>query len=112
MRGFYSIRPRAWPGRRIKPNHSAPDAYAPGSVDYAERHRQTSTLMPSGLTRIDLGEPVKRVAGHPQPVTIGAPSAPLPAPKPDPVSLPPCPAPSCETVERDWRHDYGLAKRP
>lgn len=68
----------------------------------------TSTQMPSGLTRIDLGEPIKRIAADAQPVTIDTPQSQLDNPKPAPAP----PALSCEVAECNWHNDYGLAKPP
>jgi len=73
--------------------------------------RQWRTELPSGLVRIDMGEPIPRLACEPQPVAIAAPEV-APA---EPESVP------SEAEEfaamlprdlppRDWRRDYGLAK--
>lgn len=68
MSGFYSISPRIWPGLSRRPETSHPDPYTPSSPAYRQRMRETVTEIGNGLTRVDLGEPITRVAGSPQPV--------------------------------------------
>jgi hypothetical protein len=85
----YSAREGRWYGRR-RDRPAAPDWYAPGTPDFAERNRQTVTKLPGGLVRVDLGgpaglskvtgravalpKPVQRVEAEPEP------SSPAPPP--------------------------------
>ncbi|MDE2563790.1 MAG: hypothetical protein KGL48_16235 [Sphingomonadales bacterium] len=111
MRGFYSIRPKAWPGRRSKQTGTGPDPYSPSSPGYAERNLQTVTRMPGGQIRTDLGEPIKRVAAHPQPVVVGSPSATSPAPAVTDEAPKAAPKVTDKAPrERGWREDYGLRR--
>lgn len=56
--GRYSTRERRWHGMRGK--HAAlPNPYSAGSPHYASRHRETTTELPNGLVRVDVGEPVE-----------------------------------------------------
>lgn len=34
---------------------AAPDPYAPGSPDYAQRHRKVEMMLPGGVLRVDYG---------------------------------------------------------
>lgn len=56
---LYSIRQRRRvyvPSRR--PVQRMPNPYSSDSPDYVERNRETETVMPGGLVRIDIGEPI------------------------------------------------------
>src|SRR5690606_4136581 len=54
----YSRTTGRWTGSRYQ-RAPDPDGYLPSSPGYTERHRQTAIELSDGLTRIDLGEPVK-----------------------------------------------------
>lgn len=62
-----------------------------------------------GLMRVDVGEPIARVHGAPQPVPHGGPTD-APA---GPVEVQRYPIPQTpnrpHAAPRDWRRDYGLA---
>lgn len=104
MRGYYSVQPRFRSGPRLSfGGGHYPDPYGPTSPDYGKRTRETATQIAPGMTIINIGEPIKAVAGSPQPVPIGPPPAPV-APPPEPVTPPPAPAPSRKAWrEPDWR---------
>lgn len=68
MSGFYGISPRVWPGVSRHNEPSQPDPYSRSSPAYRQRMRETVTDIGNGLSRVDLGEPVTRVAGAPQPI--------------------------------------------
>lgn len=90
-----------------------PDLYSPSSDGYTERARETETELPGGLTLVNLGEPIARLAGSPQPVPVNKPAAPsVPVVSPPPAALPlPAPAdPSKMPRARHWRDDFGIAK--
>ena len=58
-----------------------------GSADYAERHASHVTELPSGLVRVDVGEPVKRLACEALAVPVRTLLAPPPVPaEPQPVA--------------------------
>lgn len=112
-RGFYSLpEPRIFRGASRRANSgSGPDACSPRSPGYAERHRETATEIAHGMIRIDIGEPIKRVAGDAQPVPIGSPALPPEQPvavEPEPNSFTPRTIASVDLP--DWRSDYGLGK--
>jgi len=74
-------------GRRVRNAILRP--YAPAPTDpyvtgpgYAERHRETTTLLPSGILRIDLGGPVDGSVAKRKP---------NPKPRPTPPPLPAVP---------------------
>lgn len=86
MRGFYSVTPRIWKGRRRRFAHApGPDLYAPGSDGFASRNRKTTHVLPSGLMLETVGADP---AGEFPSVTLkepeGTPEA-LPAPAPQPA---------------------------
>ncbi len=54
----YSTRERRWYGTREK-RAALPNPYSAGSPHYVLRHRETTTELPNGLLRVDVGEPVK-----------------------------------------------------
>jgi hypothetical protein len=111
MSSFYSLQPRIWRGDRLRTSErSQPDPYAPSSADYGKRTRETATKIAPGMTVITIGEPIKAVAGAPQPVAISKPAAPA-APPPKPVAPVPSPVPSRKAwPDRDWRADCGLSR--
>lgn len=99
--------------RTRKPRNQAnyPDPNSPASPDYRERHTENVTELPGGFVRIDIGEPVAQVAAYPQPVPTVPPTTTASEPE---ASASPAPAVSQgapSVTERDWRGDYGLAKR-
>lgn len=108
MSGFYSIQPRAWPGKAQQRNVAHPDPYSPGSPDHASRNLVTATAIAGGMIREDIGQPIARNADEPQPVTVRAPKA-LPI---EPTGAPEAPPklPAATAQPRDWRNDYGLGK--
>lgn len=108
MSGFYSIQPRAWPGKAQQRNVALPDPYAPGSPEHASRNLVTATAIAGGMIREDIGQPIARNADEPQPVTVRAPKA-LPV---EPADAPAVPSklPDTSAQSRDWRKDYGLGK--
>jgi hypothetical protein len=117
MSGFHCIQPRVWRGERLRraaAESSLPDPYAPSSASYRQRTKETETVLAPGMTRVDLGEPLKRLAGESQPVPVGG----LPDPPADPAPVPAAaPAVSPAVPSRDWRDCYGadrqrLAVRP
>jgi hypothetical protein len=112
MSGFYSIQPRIWRGEKLHraSETSQPDPYAPSSPDYGKRTRETATQLAPGMTLVSLGEPIKRLAGAPQPVTMSKPAAPAVS-RPEPVAPVPEPVVSRKAWrERDWRADCGLSR--
>lgn len=76
------------------------DPNRPGSPDYAQRHQEVRSEIMPGMLRIDIGCPSA------PPIRREAEARPEPANKPTPT------APDGAPAERDWRDDYGLAKRP
>ena len=93
MRGYYCLQPRVWRGERLRRESEARqlDPYAPSSPDYGKRMRETGRELAPGMTLISLGEPIKTVAGSPQPVAVGQPEAPA-VPLPEPAAPAPVPA--------------------
>ena len=59
MSGFYSVRPKA--RNAIAKPKRAPmeNPYSPTSAGFKERNRETRRVTTEGITRVDLGEPVK-----------------------------------------------------
>jgi hypothetical protein len=93
-------RSRGWVSRPQRPIDTGPNPYDPASRHYAERHRQSETAMAGGMVRVDVGEPVPRLAGEPAPKVSRAPA---------PVALDPEPEPSAPEVplahlRRPYRH--------
>lgn len=76
MRGFYSYSPRVWRGESLRraAEGPQPDPYASHSPGHRERTRQTVTQIGTGMARVDIGEPIARVHGAPQPVPVGSPA--------------------------------------
>jgi hypothetical protein len=102
----YSVRTGRWYGR----GRDYPPRPLPPPDD-----RQWRTELPGGLVRIDMGEPVRGLACEPQPARIGI-ATPVRDSFPEPAHSPAAPDPSVPirrpaSRPRDWRHDYGLAKR-
>ena len=67
---FYCIRPRGWVGLASRPVDTGPNPYDPASHRFAERHRQTETVLPDGTVRIDMGgtvDALKLAAAQPEP---------------------------------------------
>jgi len=85
---FYSVRPVVRDAIRRPPRPSGPNLYEPGTPGYEERHRETTTELPGGLLRIDLGEPPARLSCEGPAVTRKASrSAPvLSSPEPEPTN--------------------------
>lgn len=112
MKGFYGIKPRGWPGKRLRVDHGpAVDPYGPKTPDYAQRHRQTETELAPGMLRIDLGQPIPRQSHEPQPITREGPAVPEEEPE-EPAA--PLVLPSLSRIVaagvKDWRDDYGLGR--
>ena len=59
MSGFYSLNTRARDGIRRVASPPLPDPFSPTSPDFAERNRETSRKLPSGLVVVTLGKPTK-----------------------------------------------------
>jgi hypothetical protein len=57
---LFSTRTGTWASRGRRPLDTGPNPYDEGSKHHAERHRVTEIKFPGGLTRIDLGEPIRR----------------------------------------------------
>lgn len=114
MLGFYNVRPKMRTGRRSRSSGggSFADPYAPGSEDYRSRSQATETKIGHGMTRVDLGEPLKRLASEPQAIPV--PVAPAEQPLPVPDSAPQAPVAarvnSKGTRPRSWRDDCGLRR--
>jgi hypothetical protein len=70
--------PRIWRGERLRRDTEGPqtDPYGPDRPAYRERTRETATDIGNGLTRMDIGEPLARAHGSPQPVSLGSPIEP------------------------------------
>jgi hypothetical protein len=87
------------------------DPYSPASPDYAERHRETVTVMPDGLVRVDMGEPVH---GKPKKADLAkVPKAPAVAPEPAaeaPSATPATPLPVNPKVSR--REHRAITRNP
>lgn len=84
MRGFYSSRsPRIWRGERLhrEPEGPTVDPYGKERPGYRERTRQTETQIAPGMTRVDIGEPIVRTRGEPQPVDLAPPAEVLEEPE-------------------------------
>lgn len=93
---------RGRPPRIIRPKlpeRPYVDPNRPGSPDYAQRHQQVSYEINPGMLRVDIGA---------NSATSVQPDEPL---HPEPATTPTI-TPSLAPKERDWRADYGLAKRP
>jgi hypothetical protein len=82
---FYSLpTPRVWRGEALRRETTAslPDPYSPSSPDYRQRTAETVTEVGNGLSRVDLGEPLKRLPGETQPIAVPqAPEEPPEAPE-------------------------------
>lgn len=84
MSGFYSLpSPRVWRGERLHRSveGSSPDPYGSDQPGYRERNRQTATEIGNGSIRIDIGAPIVRVRGAPQPVSLDPPAETFEAPE-------------------------------
>ena len=117
MRGFYSLQPRIWRGEALHRANapSQPDPYSRASPGYRERARETVTQIGLGMSRVDLGEPLKRLSCEPQAIPICSEAEPVA----EPQDAPPVPAEPVapvalqrllEATARNWRADYGLLK--
>jgi hypothetical protein len=88
VKGFYSVRPKIWPGSRPTPLTSASDPYDQAGAGFAERNRKHTVALPNGLVREDIGEPLSRLPsetqprpkGNPKAAQVEAPKAPAEAP--------------------------------
>lgn len=112
MRGFYSLQPRGWGGRRSsRDTGPAVDPYSPALPHYAQRNRSSETEIAPGVLRIDLGEPLPRLAHEPPTVTRQGPEVAEAEPEPT-DQLPAMPSVSqiAAIGGRDWRDDYGVAR--
>lgn len=113
MSGFYCIAPRVWRGRsRKRDTGPSVDLYAPGTPDYRRRATQHVVEIAPGMLRIDIGDPVSRLACEAQPVIHSVPQDPVPAVTAPPEQ--PSPRPTVTRPVRPvphWRSEYGLAKR-
>lgn len=89
---FYSCS-RGWVSRPKKPSVAGPDPYADNSARFTERNRQTETILPNGMIRLDMGEPVKRLPSEALPSTSRLPAEP-------PRDLPVEPEPDTPTPRR------------
>lgn len=81
---FFSISGRARNGIVRTVKSAGPDPYDPGSPAYPSRNRQTETILPNGMVRVDMGEPVKRLPSEALPST-SRPLAATPPPPPAPI---------------------------
>ncbi len=115
MTGFYCLpEPRIWRGKRLREATEGPqtDPYGPDQPGYRVRARETATDIGNGMVRVDIGEPIRRVHGAAQPVPCGAPEEPPPPPTEPTAPLTIAAASKLtEVASRDWRGNYGLAKR-
>lgn len=104
--------PRVFYGKTLRPAAAQPDPYAPGSPGFAERNRRTAVEVMPGMVVVSIGAPVQRLAGDAQPVDLGTPVV---VQEPPQETLEATPAASVEATpplrERNWRDDYGLARR-
>jgi hypothetical protein len=101
-------KPRHIIPKRMKTQPAITDPDRPGSAFYAERHRQTVSVTPSGLRIISKGEPLRVIGRESVPLERDEPEAPS-----VPVSAPPArsePRPASPSREPNWRDDYGLRK--
>lgn len=90
-----------------------PDPYSDASPGYRTRTRETVTQIALSMTRVDLGEPLKRLAAEPQSLPVCSEAQPFEEPQkapPVPAS-PPVSLSALEAITRNWRNDYGLLKR-
>ena len=114
MRGFYSLQPRIWRGEALNRAREAPqpDPYSSAAPGHRGRARETVTQIGLGMTRVDLGEPLKRLQDEPQAVPVCS----EPEPLEEPQEASPAPAAPValhsllEATTRNWRADYGLLK--
>lgn len=105
-------KPRVFYGKALRPSQSTPDPYAPGSPGFAERNRRTEAEVMPGLVVVSLGAPIQRLPGEAQPVDLGTPEVAQEPPQETPEALPAAPVEAMAPLrERNWRDDYGLAKR-
>lgn len=109
MSGFYSIRPRARSIIRKAPAPMVPNPYGEGTADYAERNATHATELPNGLTRVDIGEPPKRVPSETQPVPKGKPKAAVVVRSPA-LAAPAAPQPAAPT--RDRKEHRAITREP
>ena len=104
---------RAFIGSAKRHSTDQPDPYGPSSPDQDVRNQMTEVILAPGVTRIDIGEPIKIIG--PQSRTIprlpAASAAPVPQGAPADIQRVAVGAPKV-TAERSWRDDYGVAKRP
>lgn len=94
---FFSISGRARNGIMRTVKLAGPDPYVPGSPAYQSRNRQTETILPNGMVRVDMGEPVKRLPLEALPSTSRLPAEPA-------LDLPVEPEPETPTPRRHPIH--------
>ena len=122
MTGFYCLPPpRIWRGERLRQldEPAGVDPYGPASANLRGRSKVTHTEIAPGMVRVDIGEPIARPAGCPQPVAVEAPPEPA-EPEASPAAASALPTirdvlnatkvPRKVSSEPDWRRDYGLRK--
>jgi hypothetical protein len=105
---FYSIGGQARNGI-LRPRRSVgPDPYDPGSPAFSSRNRQTETVLPNGLTRVDIGEPVKRLPSEGLRSTSHTLKV-APAPPPEPLAATPIDPPRPQAAHpQSHREPWGL----
>jgi hypothetical protein len=89
-----SRRAKVWPLRSPCGSEVIADPYSPTSKGFAERGQETEvrTVTAPHMRRVDVGSPVPRLEGEPQPVRCGKPKARPAAPKVAPAPAPAAPA--------------------
>ena len=98
-------KPRHIIPKRMKTPPAITDPDRPGSALYAERHRQTVSVTPSGMRIISKGEPLRVIGRESVPLDQDEPEAPS-----VPVSAPPArsePRPASPSRDPNGRDAYG-----
>jgi len=96
VKGFYGFQPRARngiPKRRVP----ASNPYEATGAGYAERNRETRTTLPTGIVRVDKGEPLVPPHGG---VVTSTPTPKTPAPAP---AAPPAPPAAPHVPRKSYR---------
>lgn len=104
---------RVFYGSTKRQSSSLPDPYGPSAPGHEERNQITEVAVAPGVTRIDIGEPIKIIGVAARSIPAAPAAGVAAVSEGTPVDAPTIPvgAPKAR-AERGWRDDYGMAKRP